>query len=51
MSPFLPGNKIILNEENDDNPEIKYTTLSEKDDMSHNSTYDLTEKQRTKKYK
>ena len=28
LSPFLPGNKILLNEENDDNPETTDTTLS-----------------------
>ena len=30
--PFLPGNKILLNEENDDNPETTDTPQYEKDD-------------------
>ena len=37
LSPFLPVNKILINEENDNNPETKNTSLSEKDDMSHTS--------------
>ena len=37
LSPFLPGNKILLNEENDDNPETTSTSLSGKDDMSQSS--------------
>ena len=44
LSPFLPRNKRILNEENDDNPETTYTRLSEKYDMSHTCTYNFTEK-------
>ena len=37
MSPFLPGNKILLNKENDHNHENTDTSRSEKDDMSHTS--------------
>ena len=37
LSPFLPGNKILLNKENDNNPETTDTSRSEKDDMSHTS--------------
>ena len=37
---FLPGNKILLDEENDDNPETTDTPLSEKDDTSHTSQDD-----------
>ena len=44
MSPFLPGNEIILNNENDHNPETIYTSRSEKDDMSHNSRDGFIEK-------
>ena len=40
FSPFLPGNKTILNEENDDNPETTDTSQSEKDDTSQNSRDD-----------
>ena len=48
---FLPGNKILLNEENDDNPETIDTSKSEKYDMSHTSRYDSIEKsERHKKY-
>ena len=35
VPPFIPGNKILLNKENDDNPETTNTSLSEKDDTSH----------------
>ena len=51
MSPFISGNKRLLNEDNDDNPETKDTSISEKDDMSHTSPDDFTEKQKTKRYK
>ena len=44
LSPFLPANKILLNEDNDDNPETTDTSLYEKDDMSHTSPDDSTEK-------
>ena len=37
LSPFLPGNKILLKEENYQNPETTDTSLSENNDMSHNS--------------
>ena len=35
LSLFLPGNKILLNKDNDDNPETTDNSLSGKDDMSH----------------
>ena len=40
LSPFLPGNKILLNEINDNNPETTDTSQSEKYDMSHTSPDD-----------
>ena len=44
MSPLLPGNKISLNEDNDDNTETTDTSLSRKYDMPHTSKYGFTEK-------
>ena len=44
MSPFLPGNKRLLNKDNDDNTKTTYTSLSDKDDMSHTSPDDFPEK-------
>ena len=44
LSPFIPGNKILLNKDNYDNPETKDTSLYEKDDMSHTSPDDFTER-------
>ena len=44
LSPFLPGKKILLNENNDDNPETTDTSLSGKYDLSHTSPYDFTKK-------
>ena len=44
LSPFLPGNKILLKEENDHNPETTDTSRSEKDDMSHTSRDDFIKK-------
>ena len=44
FSPFLPRNKRLLNEENYDNTETIDTTIFEKDDMSHTSPGDFTEK-------
>ena len=44
LSPFLPGNKIRLKEDNDYNPENTDTSLSREYDMSHTSLYDFTEK-------
>ena len=41
LSPFLPVNKILLNKENDHNPETTDTSLSEKYDMSHTSSDDF----------
>ena len=49
MYPFLPWYKILLNEENDDNPETTDITLSEKDDMSHTSTDDFKKENKDKK--
>ena len=40
LPPFIPVNKILLNEENDDNPETTDTSQSEKDDTSHTSRDD-----------
>ena len=37
LSPFLPENRILLNEENDHDTETTDTSLSEKDDMPHTS--------------
>ena len=51
LSPFLPGNKILLKEENYHNPETTDTSLSEKYDMSHTSPDGFTEKKMTKKFK
>ena len=45
LSPFLPRNKRLLNEDNDDNPETTDTSLSIKYDISHTSPDDFTEKQ------
>ena len=42
MSTFLPGNKLLLNEDNDDNPETTDTSLSVKYDMSHISQDNFT---------
>ena len=44
VTPFLPVNKILLNEENDDNPETTDTSQSEKYDMSHTNRDDSIEK-------
>ena len=44
LSPFLPGNKRLLNEENDHNPETTDISQSGKDDMSHTSRDDSIEK-------
>ena len=51
MSPVLPGNKRLLNEDNDDNPETTDASVYEKYDMSHTSPDDFTEKRMTKHYK
>ena len=44
LSPFLPGNKRLSNEDNDYDRKTIDTSLSEKDDMSHTSPDDFTEK-------
>ena len=44
MSPFLPVNKILLKEDNDDNPETTDTSLSGKYYMSHTSLDNFTGK-------
>ena len=49
MSPFIPGNRRLLNEDNDDNPENTDTSLSRKDDMSYTSPDNFTEKTNDKK--
>ena len=48
MSPFLPRNKILVNEDNDDNPETTDTSLYGKDDMSHTSPDHFTKKNEKK---
>ena len=42
MSPFLPVNTRLLNEDSYDNPETIDTSLSGKDDMSHTGKNDFT---------
>ena len=42
LSPFIPGNKILLNEDNGDNTETTDTSLYEKCDMSHTCPDDFT---------
>ena len=49
LSPFPPGNKRLLNKDNDDNPETTDTSLYEKYYMSHTSIDGFTEKQMTQK--
>ena len=49
MSPFIPGNKILFNKENDNNPENVDTSLYEKYDMLHTSTDDFTGETNDKK--
>ena len=44
LSPFPPGNKRLLNEDNDDNTETIDNSLSGKYDMSHTSKDVFTEK-------
>ena len=51
LSQFIPVNKRLLNEDNDDNPETTDTALSEKYYISHTSPDDFTEKTKDKKYK
>ena len=41
LSPFIPGNKMLLKEKNDHDPETTYNSLSEKDDMPHTSLDDF----------
>ena len=48
LSTFLPENKIILNEDNYNNNETTYTSLSKNYDMSHTSPDDFTEKSNDK---
>ena len=40
VPPFIPGNKILLNEDDYDNPKNTDTSQSEKDDTSHTSRED-----------
>ena len=49
MSLFIPVNKILLNEDNDDNTETTYNSLSGKDDISYTSKDDFTGKTNDKK--
>ena len=49
IPPFLPGSKILLNEENDDNSETIDTSQSGKDDTSHTNRDDYIEKVKDKK--
>ena len=49
LSPFIPGNTIRLNKDNDYNPETTDTSLSKKDDMLHANPYDFTEKTKYEK--
>ena len=49
MYSFLPGNKRLLNEENDHNPENTDTSRSEKYDMSHTSRDDYIAKSKDTK--
>ena len=44
LSPFIPVNKRLLNEENNHNTETTDTSLSKKYNMSHTSTDDFIEK-------
>ena len=44
LSPFITDNKILLNEDNDDNPETTDTSLPGKYDISHTSKNDFTKK-------
>ena len=51
VPPFLPVNKRLLNEENEDNPETTDTSRSERDDTSHTSRdYSIEKSKDTKKY-
>ena len=49
LSPFIPGNKRLLNKDTDNKPETTDTSLSEKDDMSHTSPDEFTKNSMTKK--
>ena len=40
LSPFIPGNKRLLNKESDHNPETADTSRSEKDDTSYTGRCD-----------
>ena len=50
LSPFLPGYKGLLNEDDDDNTETIDTSLSEKDDISHTILDDFTGKKNDKRF-
>ena len=49
VPPFLSVNKILLNEENDDDPETTYTSQYEKDDTLHTNRYYSIQKVKDKK--
>ena len=51
LSPFIPVNKRLLNKDDYDNPVTTDTSLSVKDDMSHTSPDDFTEKKWQNNYK
>ena len=48
MSPFIPVNKVLLNEDNSDDTETTDTSVSGKDDMLHTSSDGFTEEKVTK---
>ena len=50
LSPFIPVNKRLLNDENDHNLETTDNSLYEKYDMSHTSWDDFIGRTKTKKY-
>ena len=49
LTQFIPGNIILLNDENDHNPKTTDTSLYEKDDMSYTSRDDFIEKAKDKR--
>ena len=49
LSPFVPGNKRLLNEDNDNNPKTTDTSQSEKYDIPHTSLDAFTGKTNDKK--
>ena len=43
VPPFFPGNKALINEQNDDSPETSDTSQSEEDDTFHTKQDDYIE--------